>query len=361
MHTLFALLTPFFQRVARLCDVRALDAAADRIHRKYTERPPAPLEGLAEHAAYAICRMPATLAAVTRSLSHLKQVVPSFTPASVLDVGSGPGTAALGAMLAFPTLCEGVGIERNQDFFTISELLFTSVPGLKASFRAMRKDCEVDVPPPGAFDLMTMAYVAGELSEAARRTWIGCAASQAQVLLLVEPGTPQGWECLMGCRETVLSLGGQVLAPCTHHLPCPFTGTDAWCHESVRLPRSSLHRRLKKGDLGYEDEKFCYLAAAFSTLPRTVPPARIVHAPKHRHGHTYLTLCTYRGQLETTIISKKYKELYRIARDAVWGDLLPAMKEEYDTDVPSSKQPNGRGDRPKPPEDPCGPSGSKSL
>ena len=169
MHTNFALLTPFFQRVARLCDVRALDAAAFRIHRKYMEGLKIPLEGLAEHVAYTICRMPATFAAVTQALSRLKQVAPSFAPATVLDVGSGPGTAALGAMLAFPTLREGVGIERSQDFFTISKLLFALVPGPGASFRSMKKDCEVDDPPSGTFDLMTMTYVAGELSEEARR------------------------------------------------------------------------------------------------------------------------------------------------------------------------------------------------
>lgn len=334
----FCSFSPLFSKAARLCDVRALDAAADRIHRKYTEAPPLPLEGLAEHVAYAICRMPATLAAVTQALSHMKRVVPSFAPTSVLDVGSGPGTAACSAMLAFPTLRQGVGLERSGDFLTLSELLFSSLPGFEGSFRGVKGDCESTPPPPGHYDLMTMAYVLGELPLGVRQQWMHHAASRAQVLLLVEPGTPAGWECLMGCRDTVISLGGQLLAPCPHHKVCPFTGTDAWCHEAVRLPRSSLHRRLKKGELGYEDEKFCYLAATFSPdLPKNVPPARIVHAPKHRHGHTYLTLCTYRGMLEPTIISRKYKELYRIARDATWGDLLPTMREQHDADISGSK------------------------
>ena len=338
MHTHFSLLAPFYQRAARLCDVRALDAAADRIHRKYTEGALLPLEGLAEHVAYAVCRMPATFAAVTQALSHVQRVVPSFAPTSVLDVGSGPGTAALSSMLTFPTLRQCVGMERNKDFLTISELLFTTIPGLQASFKGVQGDCESALPPPGKYDLMTMAYVVGELPADIRQQWMRHAASVSQVLLLVEPGTPAGWECLMGCRESIISLGGQILAPCPHHKPCPFTGTDAWCHEAVRLPRSSLHRRLKKGELGYEDEKFCYLAATFSSeLPKDVPPARIVHAPRHRHGHTLLTLCTYRGMLEPTIISRKYKELYRIARDARWGDLLPSMKENYDADISGSK------------------------
>ena len=333
MNASLALLTksPLFQRVARLCDVRALDAAANRIHRKYAEGSPAPLEGLAEHVAYTICRMPATFAAVTQALSHMREVVPSFAPTTILDIGSGPGTAAISAMAAFPTICQGVGMERSADFLAISKILCSTLHGVQG-------DCITDPPPSGTFDLMTMAYVINELSDETCRRWMEIAASKTQVLLIVEPGTPGGWARLMECRTRLIELGGQVLAPCPHHKPCPFIGTDAWCHESVRLPRSSLHRRLKKGELGYEDEKFCYLAIAFSSdLPRTVPPARIVHSPKHRHGHTYLTLCTKKGLLETTIISRKYKELYRIARDAIWGDLLPKMKEDYDADLPGSK------------------------
>jgi ribosomal protein RSM22 (predicted rRNA methylase) len=132
----------------------------------------------------------------------------------------------------------------------------------------------------------------------------------------------------MRCRDILVSLGATILAPCPHTKQCPFVGTDAWCHEAVRLQRTALHRRLKGGLLGYEDEKMSYLAVTFdSSLPRVVPPCRIVHSPRHRHGHTHLVLCTAAGCLEPTIISRKYKDLYRLAREAKWGDSLPAMKE----------------------------------
>ena len=82
--------------------------------------------------------------------------------------------------------------------------------------------------------------------------------------------------------------------------------------------------------MGYEDEKLSYLAVTFDPLlPKVVPPCRIVHAPRNRHGHTHLVLCTFRGCLEPTIISRKYKELYRMAREAEWGDSLPEMKENW--------------------------------
>jgi ribosomal protein RSM22 (predicted rRNA methylase) len=272
--------------------------------------------------------MPATFAAVMQALTHLKHVIPAFSPASVLDVGSGPGTAAFGAMLSFPTIQAGLGLERSDEFCRLAQTLFLTVRP-QASFQTKKMELEREPSSLDSFDLLTGAYVMGELSQGAQDRWLSFAKEHAKVVLLVEPGTPAGWSCLMRCRDTLLSRGAELLAPCPHAKQCPFVGTDGWCHEAVRLPRTSLHRRLKEGQLGYEDEKFCYLAATFDPdLRRTVPPGRIVHAPRHRHGHTHLVLCTRNGVLEPTIISRKYRELYRLVREAGWGDSVPLLKED---------------------------------
>src|SRR5471030_871273 len=47
--------------------------------------------------AYALARMPATYAAVTASLNALAEIRPEFAPASLIDVGAGPGTAVWAA------------------------------------------------------------------------------------------------------------------------------------------------------------------------------------------------------------------------------------------------------------------------
>src|SRR5947199_8726821 len=54
--------------------------------------------------AYALSRMPATYAALTASLSALREITPRLAPASMLDVGAGPGTATWAAAEAFPCL-----------------------------------------------------------------------------------------------------------------------------------------------------------------------------------------------------------------------------------------------------------------
>src|SRR6201747_3173125 len=54
--------------------------------------------------AYALARMPATYAAVIASLNALCEIRPDFAPASLLDIGAGPGTATWAAAEAFPSL-----------------------------------------------------------------------------------------------------------------------------------------------------------------------------------------------------------------------------------------------------------------
>src|SRR6476619_8623775 len=56
----------------------------------------------ADALAYALARMPATYAAVTASLNALCEIRPDFVPASLLDIGAGPGTATWAAAEAFP-------------------------------------------------------------------------------------------------------------------------------------------------------------------------------------------------------------------------------------------------------------------
>src|SRR5258707_9733754 len=63
--------------------------------------------------AYALTRMPATYAAVSASLNALREIRPDFAPASLLDVGAGPGTATWAATAAFPSLTSLVLLDSN--------------------------------------------------------------------------------------------------------------------------------------------------------------------------------------------------------------------------------------------------------
>jgi ribosomal protein RSM22 (predicted rRNA methylase) len=105
-----------------------------------------------------------------------------------------------------------------------------------------------------------------------------------------------------------------VVAPCPHQAACP----NDWCHFAARIGRTSVHRRLKGGELSYEDEKFSYVAAARDLSGGT--PGRVVRRTQQRKGLVSLPLCTAEGVLRTELVSKRQGDRYRAARDVDWGD-----------------------------------------
>ncbi|NUR83119.1 MAG: rRNA methyltransferase, partial [Nonomuraea sp.] len=165
-------------------------------------------------------------------------------------------------------------------------------------------------------DLLTLSYVLGELPPGSRDAVVAGLAGRTRMLAIVEPGTPDGYARVLRARDQLLALGLRVAAPCPHGGACPVTGDD-WCHFAVRLQRTGLHRRLKTGELGFEDEKFSYVVA--TTEPVQAPGARVLRHPRTRKGLVTLTLCGQDGIAEQNV-SKKHGDRYRAARDVDWGD-----------------------------------------
>jgi ribosomal protein RSM22 (predicted rRNA methylase) len=92
------------------------------------------------------------------------------------------------------------------------------------------------------------------------------------------------------------------------------------------VERTSLHRQLKGGTLGYEDEKFSYLVAARpEVIADKDSPAysRLVRHPGKHSGHVQLTLCTPQGLIENRTVARSSKIAYKAARKAEWGDAWP--------------------------------------
>ena len=106
-----------------------------------------------------------------------------------------------------------------------------------------------------------------------------------------------------------------MIAPCPFAGTCPMADPD-WCHFGARVERSSLHRRIKGGMLGYEDEKYSYVA--FAREPVQPAAGRIVGRPRHHPGLIELDTCTPAG-LATVRATKRERGRFRAARRAEWG------------------------------------------
>lgn len=271
------------------------------------------LRSTQENLAYLACRMPATFAACSEVFKRLKEVVPAFEAKSMLDVGSGPATCVL-AFLEHCKAPEIVTMVEHDDAFIGFAKQF-----LEES--AFGSHWQYDLPKQGAFDLVSSSYMLSELSADLRDEMVQAMARLAtSCIVLIDTGTPHGYNTLMRARDYLIEQNFTVLAPCPHNKPCPLAAPD-WCHFSVRLPRSRLHRQLKGAELGYEDEKFCYLIAS-KTLTRDRDYERILAPPLKRTGHSHLKLCMPDGSLCQTIVSKKMKERYQLVKKSDWGDRL---------------------------------------
>jgi ribosomal protein RSM22 (predicted rRNA methylase) len=267
-------------------------------------------------AAYAAYRMPATFSAVRGALAQLVAAAPGLAPETQLDVGGGSGAAAWAAMDAFPSLRAATVLDQVGPALDLGRRLAVR-GGLPLTWSQWHASGSGELP---AADLVTISYVLGELSGEAQAELIRQALRSARLLVVVEPGTPAGYERILRARTTLIENGLKLLAPCPHQHACPLAGD--WCHFSARVNRTSLHRRLKNAQLGHEDEKYSFVAAV--TDPAAEPSqGRVLRHPLFRKGMVTMELCQADGTSGQRIVSKKTGPLYRAARDIEWGDPWP--------------------------------------
>jgi ribosomal protein RSM22 (predicted rRNA methylase) len=272
----------------------------------------------AQHTAYLSVRMPATYAACLHVLSETRRLAPDAALTSVLDLGAGPGTSVYAAVEVFPSLTRATLIEADRSFIELGRRFSrqSSHPAIRDA-RWLQQDLKAGLKLE-PHDLVVISYTLNELSSAeAQKVVLQAWQSAGQFLVIVEPGTMRGFGYVNEARDQLIGAGARILAPCPHAAACPMAAAGDWCHFAQRVERTSLHRRLKSGALGYEDEKFSYVEASRSL--GSAVPARIVRHPQKRSGHVQLTLCTPQG-LQSPTIARSQKADYKLARRAEWGD-----------------------------------------
>ena len=271
--------------------------------------------------AYALARMPATYAACAAVFAEAARRAPGFAPGRLTDVGAGAGSASWAAVQTWPGLEHVAQADASAPFLDLARRLQAAGPAALQGAQALRGDIRSGVELPAA-DLVTASYVLAEIAAAAQaalveRLWSACEG----VLILVEPGTPAGFERLRIARIQLIAAGAVILAPCPHDGVCPMQAPD-WCHFVQRLPRSRDHRLAKAASLAFEDEKFAYLAAARPGLLDTARPARVLAAPRMGKAGLALKLCGPAG-VDLRTVARRDKPAFAAARRLGWGDSVP--------------------------------------
>jgi ribosomal protein RSM22 (predicted rRNA methylase) len=271
--------------------------------------------------AYIAARLPATFAAVQASLEHAYDIRPDFAPQSLLDIGAGPGTVLFAVQDLWPGLANAVLVESSSAMRNIGAVLMPHVTDIPVEWIAADATRLPSTLAPA--DIVTLSYVLNELSVPERQHLVARLWDLTDdILVIIEPGTPAGFERIRHHRQQLLDLGAHILAPCAHSSNCPVIEPD-WCHFSQRLSRSRLHRSAKNATMAYEDEKYAFLAVCRSQPKGDLHP-RVLAQPHNGSGKTSLKLCQTDGTMAERLVTRREGAVYKEARKLEWGDIFLA-------------------------------------
>lgn len=296
------------ERLAGNEDIKRLSAAARKLSENYRREENISASSKLEILAYTAVRMPATFGAVSRAL---ELALENFDDEinSVLDAGAGTGAASIAAEELLD--CENITcLERDKNMLEF---------GRQFAENAVWVERDITKGISEKADLVICSYCLNELPEK-ERSFVTAELAKAanKLLLIVEPGTPRSFELMKQTRKDLTDLGLFIKAPCPHNGECELPGND-WCHFTVRVARSKLHKQLKNADVPYEDEKFCFLAAVKE--PVSERSARIIRRPIIESGKITLKLCS--GDGITDNIITRSSPLFKQARKSETGDIFP--------------------------------------
>ncbi|EFC50787.1 predicted protein [Naegleria gruberi] len=332
-----------------------------------------------ESAAYIAHRLPAIYGTSYRVFSEAVMRMPDFEPKTMLDFGTGPGTTIWAAHEAFGgSVKEVMAVEPSTAMMDVASRLFEYMNNKPhITWRRFLNEHSSK-----QYDLVVASFVMNELSNSQERERIVKALWKltSGVLIIIEPGTPVGFDFIREARSTVLTQKyinindkPTILAPCPHDSVCPMAGTPKWCHFAQRVEREEFQKLTKQAKKQYENENYSFIAfkrhgldgfkygeqvekeeeeemrkkQIREQLPDSVVEKeialrkelrgyarefslqsfrwpRITDTPLKRGGHVITSMCLPEGTLSKVIISKADgKQGYKYLRKTLKGDLYP--------------------------------------
>ncbi|KAI8644418.1 mitochondrial small ribosomal subunit Rsm22-domain-containing protein [Parasitella parasitica] len=297
--------------------------------------------GPRESVAYAAGVLPSTFAAITNVMHEISARIADFRPRSMLDFGTGPGTAIWAARGVFK-LEKCVGVDLSEDMLRVAEHLEESVKTEGDSAIEFKRYLAFDPKAPKT-DLVVGAFTLGDIASTAlqKSTVEQLWAQTGDILVLIERGTPIGFSNIARARQCILdseSVNAHVVAPCSHDRPCPLLFSPQakpealWCHFSQRVQRPPFLMKTKHSKSNAEDSKYSYVVLRRGNRPKAATTIeeqayqwpRLIQPPLKKNGHVVMDVCSKEGEIQRMVVPKSQGKIpYRDARKAMWGDLFP--------------------------------------
>jgi ribosomal protein RSM22 (predicted rRNA methylase) len=299
-----------------------LQSAYFRLESDYRENAVvAPIDDFATALSYVAVRMNPIYSVLHRIFSELRNdLSESAQPESVLDIGSGPGTALFAAGSVWEGITRMVAVERQATLISVARALveqFQKAGELTIPYDNLSWECTPVLSWVGReeADLSVVSYMLGELSDGEIVSCIDSVWRRTRrFFVVVEPGTMKGFARLAHVRRYLISRGAEIVAPCGGNWECQ----AEWCHFSDRVTRTRLHQSIKDATLGYEDEHYSYLVASREVLP--FAGARIVGRVRANKFQTVVPVCSEGGALCDVVFPKRTQaKEFKEAKRWHWG------------------------------------------
>ncbi|KAJ7374597.1 Methyltransferase-like protein 17, mitochondrial [Desmophyllum pertusum] len=314
-----------------------------------------------ESAAYAASRIPASYGATLRVFHEISRREPDFQPETLLDFGSGSGSATWAAHEKWgDSIREYQCVDVSQDMNDLAEYLLRGGEGLKNSLYIPKVYFKRFLPVSNliSYNVVVASYALSEIPKASlrqmavRSLW----GKTSDFLVIIEHGNSEGFEITAEARNLVLKNGdgesveteasagnefqyldpaaeemddGFVFSPCPHDVKCARSDAKTRDHpcnfeQRVQLAFSQKNTRLKKR--GFHTARFSYIVLRKGARDSEEKPwPRVLEPLRLRRRHVICKLCCSSGDLKHKIFTKKKDgDIYKCARHLTkWGDLLP--------------------------------------
>lgn len=277
---------------------------------------------------YLAVRAPSTYSQIYGALESIKKLNPNWQPKNILDIGSGPGTAIWAAAEIFSSLKNGTAVEMDNNFIKAGQSILTSIPEINIVWeltdlsKSLPKTEEI-------FDLVILANILNEMDEKTKNKVLSFAQNHSKgILLILEPGTPYGYEVVKQSAETLKTDKDYLVTPYIDNIF--IDSEEVTFTQKIKRPdfqKRVRHLQRKNEQLekprllppsDWEESKYYYLA--YSKFPNEITPtARLIDAPKPLKPFVELKILTGRG-IRTERVFKKDRELYKKAKKLNRGD-----------------------------------------
>ncbi|CCI39860.1 unnamed protein product [Albugo candida] len=311
---------------------------------------PAYSYGPSETLAYLAYEIDASYATIYNVFRQLRNKDQHFRPTSMIDFGSGPGTASWAAREFFDeSIQKHQIVETSQAMTDAAQVVMEGFNGfsIRRSLDELRSEVLLNI----KYDFIVLNYVLSEITTDFERVKIMSVLwellSEDGYLVIVDRGSPWGSHQVRSARQFILDsvnstadFSVQVVAPCPHNEQCP-ARKGTWCHFVQRSPvvirpRDGTARRWHN----QKGSKFSYAVMKRSPglcksetedSPSKASLARMIRAPLLAKRNVILDLCTPQGIIERRTVTKgtSMREVYRAARKAHWGAEWPNDANTY--------------------------------